>query len=122
MSHTKRMRARTNGLKPAFLNLSMLVSAPKAVIAIEIDHDLVPIIAETMAEFDNFYLVQGDALQMDLDQLILDTLGAPHRCKVVANLPYYITTPIIMGLFESGTPLQSITIMVQKEVLEEFTV
>lgn len=98
-----------------------LAQRAKAVIAIEIDHDLVPIIAETMAEFDNFYLVQGDALQMDLDQLILDTLGAPHRCKVVANLPYYITTPLVMHFLEQGFSIDRIVIMVQKEVAQRFT-
>lgn len=74
-----------------------------------------------MAEFDNFYLVQGDALQMDLDQLILDTLGAPHRCKVVANLPYYITTPLVMHFLEQGFSIDRIVIMVQKEVAQRFT-
>lgn len=98
-----------------------LAQRAKAVIAIEIDHDLAPIIAETMAEFDNFYLVQGDALQMDLDQLILDTLGAPHRCKVVANLPYYITTPLVMHFLEQGFSIDRIVIMVQKEVAQRFT-
>ena len=97
-----------------------LVSAAKAVIAIEIDHDLIPIIEETMEGFDNFYLVQGDALELNLDNLIVEKLGAPHRCKVVANLPYYITTPLVMHFLEQGFSIDRIVIMVQKEVAERF--
>lgn len=97
-----------------------LAQRAKAVIAIEIDTDLVPIIEETMAEFDNFYLVQGDALQMNLDDVIREKLGAPHRCKVVANLPYYITTPLVMYFLEQGFSIDRIVIMVQKEVAERF--
>lgn len=97
-----------------------LAQRAKAVIAIEIDTDLLPIITETMAGFDNFYLVQGDALQMNLDELIQEKLGAPHRCKVVANLPYYITTPLVMYFLEQGFSIDRIVIMVQKEVAERF--
>lgn len=97
-----------------------LAQRAKAVIAIEIDHDLLPIIEETMAEFDNFYLVQGDALELNLDDLIVEKLGAPHRCKVVANLPYYITTPLVMHFLEQGFSIDRIVIMVQKEVAERF--
>lgn len=97
-----------------------LAQRAKAVIAIEIDTDLLPIITETMAGFDNFYLVQGDALQMNLDELIQEKLGAPHRCKVIANLPYYITTPLVMYFLEQGFSIDRIVIMVQKEVAERF--
>ena len=97
-----------------------LAQHAKAVIAIEIDTDLIPIIEETMEGFDNFYLVQGDALDMNLDELIVEKLGAPHRCKVVANLPYYITTPLVMHFLEQGFSIDRIVIMVQKEVAERF--
>ena len=97
-----------------------LARQAKAVISIEIDGDLIPIIEETMAEFDNFYLVQGDALRLDLDALIAEKLGAPHRCKVIANLPYYITTPLVMHFLEQGFSIDRIVIMVQKEVAERF--
>ena len=97
-----------------------LAQRAKAVIAIEIDHDLIPIIDETMEEFNNFYLVQGDALELNLDDLIVEKLGAPHRCKVVANLPYYITTPLVMHFLEQGFSIDRIVIMVQKEVAERF--
>lgn len=97
-----------------------LARQAKAVIAIEIDGDLIPIIEETMAEFDNFYLVQGDALRLNLDALIVEKLGAPHRCKVIANLPYYITTPLVMHFLEQGFSIDRIVIMVQKEVAERF--
>lgn len=98
-----------------------LARQAKAVIAIEIDSDLIPIIEEAMADFDNFYLVQGDALQLDLDALILEKLGAPHGCKVVANLPYYITTPLVMHFLERGFSIDRIVIMVQKEVAQRFS-
>lgn len=97
-----------------------LARQAKAVIAIEIDSDLMPIIEEAMAPFDNFYLVQGDALQLNLDELIVEKLGAPHRCKVIANLPYYITTPLVMHFLEQGFSIDRIVIMVQKEVAERF--
>ena len=73
-----------------------------------------------MEGFDNFYLVQGDALELNLDDLIVEKLGAPHRCKVVANLPYYITTPLVMHFLEQGFSIDRIVIMVQKEVAERF--
>ena len=98
-----------------------LAQRAKAVIAIEIDRDLVPVIEETMTGFDNFYLVQGNALQIDLDAIIQEKLGAPHRCKVIANLPYYITTPLVMYFLEQGFSIDRIVIMVQKEVAERFT-
>ena len=81
--------------------------------AVEIDKNLLPILAETLAEYDNVTVVNEDILKVDIAAL---TGGRP--VKVVANLPYYITTPIIMGLFENHIPATSITVMVQKEVAE----
>lgn len=98
-----------------------LAEKAKAVIAIEIDTDLLPIIEETMEKFDNFHLVHGDALKMDLDALVEEKLGAPSRFKVVANLPYYITTPLVMHFLEEGFAIDRIVIMVQKEVADRFT-
>ena len=83
------------------------------VFAVEIDKNLLPILAETLAEYDNVTVVNEDILKVDIAAL---TGGRP--VKVVANLPYYITTPIIMGLFENHIPATSITVMVQKEVAE----
>jgi len=89
----------------------------KEVVAIEIDHSLIPILKETMKDYDNVTILQHDILKVDLNQLIEEKWqGKP--VKVVANLPYYITTPIIMSLFESHIPLVSITVMIQKEVAD----
>jgi len=98
----------------------VLAQRAKAVIAIEIDRDLAPIITETMADYDNFHLVQGDALELDLDALVQEKLGAPHHYKIVANLPYYITTPLVMHFLEQGFDIARIVIMVQKEVAARF--
>lgn len=97
-----------------------LAQKAKAVIAIEIDDTLLPIIAETMAGFDNFHLLCADALKVNLDELVAETLGKPARYKVVANLPYYITTPLVMRFLEEGFAIERITIMVQKEVAQRF--
>lgn len=98
-----------------------LAEKARAVIAIEIDGDLLPVIAENMAGLDNFYLVHGDALQLNLDQLVLEQLGEKCSYKVVANLPYYITTPLVMHFLEEGFAVERIVIMVQKEVAERFS-
>ena len=90
-----------------------LAEAAGKVVAVEIDKNLLPILAETLAEYDNVTVVNEDILKVDIAAL---TGGRP--VKVVANLPYYITTPIIMGLFENHIPATSITVMVQKEVAE----
>ena len=90
-----------------------LAEAAREVFAVEIDKNLLPILAETLAEYDNVTVVNEDILKVDIAAL---TGGRP--VKVVANLPYYITTPIIMGLFENHIPATSITVMVQKEVAE----
>ena len=90
-----------------------LAEAEGEVFAVEIDKNLLPLLAATLAEFDNVTVVNEDILKVDIAAL---TGGRP--VKVVANLPYYITTPIIMGLFENHIPATSITVMVQKEVAE----
>lgn len=87
------------------------------VFAVEIDKNLIPILGETLAEYDNVTVINEDILKVDIEKIVQEENGG-KPIKVVANLPYYITTPIIMGLFESKVPLQSITIMVQKEVAD----
>lgn len=90
----------------------------REVIAVEIDKNLIPILEnDTLAEYDNVTVINEDILKLDLNKLVEERNGG-NRIKVVANLPYYITTPIIMGLFESHVPLQNITVMVQKEVAD----
>ena len=98
-----------------------LAESARKVIAVEIDKNLIPILGETLAEYDNVTVINEDILKLDINRLVEeDNAGKP--IKVVANLPYYITTPIIMGLFESHVPLQSITVMVQKEVADRMQV
>ena len=87
------------------------------VMAVEIDKNLIPILSETLSEYDNVTVIHEDILKLDL-QKIRETYHPDKRMKVVANLPYYITTPIIMELLESSVPIDSITVMVQKEVAE----
>lgn len=91
------------------------------VIAVEIDKNLIPILNETLGEYDNVTIINDDILKVDIRQMAEEKNGG-RPIKIVANLPYYITTPIIMGLFESNVPLSSITIMVQKEVAERMQV
>lgn len=86
------------------------------VTAVEIDDKLIPILTDMMQGYDNFTLIHDDILKVDLDALAKEAGGRPF--KVVANLPYYITTPIVMELLEKKLPIESITIMVQKEVAE----
>lgn len=94
-----------------------LAENAKEVIAIEIDQTLIPILEETLADYDNVTIIHDDVLKVNLKQLIEEKWNN-QKVKVVANLPYYITTPIIMGLFESHIPLDSITVMIQKEVAD----
>lgn len=94
-----------------------LAEAAREVVAVEIDNNLIPILQETLSAYDNVVIINNDILKVDLEALSKEhNDGRP--IKVVANLPYYITTPIIMGLFESNVPLDNITIMVQKEVAD----
>ena len=89
----------------------------REVVAVEIDKNLIPILADTLSAYDNVEVINEDILKVDIKTLAEERNGG-KPIKVVANLPYYITTPIIMGLFESHVPIDSITIMVQKEVAD----
>ena len=95
----------------------LLCERARHVVAVEIDSNLIPILEDTLSAYDNVTVLHGDILKVDIRELV-DTYNEGRPIKVVANLPYYITTPIIMGLFESHVPLLSITIMVQKEVAD----
>lgn len=98
-----------------------LAEKAREVIAVEIDKSLIPILKDTLSEYKNVSVINNDILKVDINQIVEErNNGKP--IKVVANLPYYITTPIIMGLFESHVPLKSITIMVQKEVADRMQV
>lgn len=98
-----------------------LAEAAREVTAVEIDSKLIPILEDTLKEWDNVSVINEDILKVDLCRLAQEkNQGRP--IKVVANLPYYITTPIIMGLFENKVPMDSITIMVQKEVAQRMQV
>ena len=94
-----------------------LCEAAGAVAAVEIDKNLIPILHDTLSEYDNVEIINNDILKVDIAALAKEKNGG-KPIKVVANLPYYITTPIIMGLFESHVPIESITVMVQKEVAD----
>ena len=98
-----------------------LAESAREVIAVEIDKMLIPILADTLSEYDNVTVINDDILKVDIGKIVEERNGG-KPIKVVANLPYYITTPIIMGLFESHVPLKSITIMVQKEVADRMQV
>ena len=92
-----------------------LAESARCVVAVEIDENLIPILEETLRGYENIHIINGDILKIDMNQLVGRYNGG-RPVKVVANLPYYITTPIIMGLLESGIPVDNITVMVQKEV------
>lgn len=91
------------------------------VVAVEIDTNLLPILDETLKGYSNVTVINSDILKLDMNQLV-DEYNDGRPIKVVANLPYYITTPIIMGLFESNVPIDNITVMVQKEVADRMQV
>ena len=98
-----------------------LAENAREVVAVEIDKTLIPILGGTLSAYDNVTVINEDILKVDINKIVEEkNQGRP--VKVVANLPYYITTPIIMGLFESHVPLKSITIMVQKEVADRMQV
>lgn len=94
-----------------------LADQARHVVAVEIDKNLIPILEETLREYENITVINEDILKMDIHKLAEDYNGS-RPIKVVANLPYYITTPIIMGLFESRVPIDNITVMVQREVAD----
>ena len=98
-----------------------LAEAAREVVAVEIDNNLIPILKETLAEYDNVTVINEDILKVDIKKLA-EEHNSGRPIKVVANLPYYITTPIIMGLFESNVPIDNITVMVQKEVADRMQV
>ena len=93
----------------------------RQVVAVEIDKNLIPILKDTLSEYDNVKVIQNDILKVDINEIAEKENGG-RPIKVVANLPYYITTPIIMGLFESHVPIENITVMVQKEVADRMQV
>lgn len=98
-----------------------LAESAGQVIAVEIDTNLLPILADTLKDYSNVKVINQDILKVDINELVKEyNNGRP--IKVVANLPYYITTPIIMGLFESNVPIDNITVMVQKEVADRMQV
>lgn len=98
-----------------------LAEHARSVAAVEIDKNLIPILQETLKEYENITVINDDILKVDINKLTEEYNGG-RPIKVVANLPYYITTPIIMGLFEGGVPIDNITVMVQKEVAERMQV
>ena len=98
-----------------------LAENAREVVAVEIDKALIPILNDTLSEYGNVTIINEDILKVDVNRIVQEKNGG-KAIKVVANLPYYITTPIIMGLFESHVPLESITIMVQKEVADRMQV
>ena len=98
-----------------------LAEAAGKVVAVEIDRNLLPILQETLADYDNVKVIHADVLSLDLEKLVQEENGG-RPIKVVANLPYYITTPIIMALFEQHVPLANVTVMVQKEVADRMQV
>lgn len=98
-----------------------LAEAAREVYAVEIDKNLLPILADTLSAYDNVTVINEDILKLDLNKVAQEKNGG-KPIKVVANLPYYITTPIIMGLFEQHVPLDNLTVMVQKEVADRMKV
>ena len=98
-----------------------LCKAAREVVAVEIDTNLIPILQDTLKEYDNVEVLNQDILKVDINKLAHEK-NEDRPIKVVANLPYYITTPIIMGLFENHVPIKSITVMVQKEVADRMQV
>ena len=98
-----------------------LAENAREVMAVEIDKNLIPILSDTLSAYDNVSILNADILKVDIAKIVEEKNGG-KPVKVVANLPYYITTPIIMGLFENHVPIKSITVMVQKEVADRMQV
>lgn len=92
-----------------------------SVLALELDDRLIPVLAETLGPYDNIQVIKQDVLKADLKQLLSKYFDGQHRVKVVANLPYYITSPIIIHLLETGIPFDSLVVMMQKEVAERLS-
>lgn len=95
-----------------------LCEQAKQVVAVELDRRLFPVLRETLADYDNVELVEGDAMQLDLHALLRERFGEGARIAVCANLPYYITSPLLMRLLESRLPIEKLVVMVQKEAAE----
>ena len=95
-----------------------LAGRAKRVVAIELDDRLIPVLSETLSEFDNVRIIHGDALKLDLAKIIAENFADCESVAVCANLPYYITSPVIMALLESRLPIASVTVMVQKEAAD----
>lgn len=93
---------------------ALLINEAKKVVSIELDKDLIPILQQELGENENFFLIHNDALKVDFNEII----GDEQSVKLVANLPYYVTTPIIVKLLKDGYKFKSLTIMIQKEVAE----
>lgn len=91
------------------------------VVSIELDKRLFPVLKETLGEFDNLEIIEGDVLKLNLNEIIKEKLGSMSSVKVCANLPYYITSPVIMSLLEQKLPIDEIIVMVQKEAAERLT-
>ena len=98
-----------------------LIEKAKKIIAIELDNKMISILKDRFSLYDNFILLNEDVLKIDFDNLIKEQNIEKDKIKIVANLPYYITTPIIMKLLEDKVPVTSITVMVQKEVADRLT-
>lgn len=98
-----------------------LAENAREVVAVEIDRALIPILQDTLSAYDNVTVINQDIMKVDIEQLVRER-NQDRPIKVVANLPYYITTPIIMSLLEKHVPLQSITVMVQREVADRMQV
>ena len=97
-----------------------LAKRAKKVVALEIDDRLIPVLADTLGEYDNVKVINQDVLKADIEKLIDDEFNG-EKVSVAANLPYYITTPIITALIEDGLPLKNLVVMVQKEVADRIT-
>lgn len=95
-----------------------LCEQAKQIVAVELDRRLFPVLRETLADYDNVELVEGDAMQLDLHALLRERFGEGARIAVCANLPYYITSPLLMRLLECCLPIEKLVVMVQKEAAE----
>lgn len=95
-----------------------LCQRAKKVVAVEIDDTIIPLLTKNLSEFDNVKIINTDVMKVDIKKLIEEEFADCESVSVCANLPYYITTPVIMALAESGAPFESVTVMIQKEVVQ----